>query len=133
MSKRNINPELLDKITGQLKGLHEEISVLSKKNPESKINDFKIGYINSIISQANELLQDKYLPFLGFTCFDSELLPTYSDIVFVLAQYINCIDCLSNDCNRVFLDGKSVLEVECENRNTSIKPSLRKTSKKKEG
>lgn len=97
VSKINLTPELFERIDSQLKGFHEEISILSKKNPDGKINTFKIQYINAIIEQANELLQKEYIPLLNFTHFDTEMLPSNSDVVFVLSQYINCMEQLRSE------------------------------------
>ena len=72
--------------------MQEEISILSKKNPDGKMNTFKIKHINQLLCQANELLGDKYIPMQGFTVFDEELLPSNSDVVFMLSQYINCME-----------------------------------------
>lgn len=97
MNKLKLEPEVFEKIDGQLKSLHEEISILSKKSPDGKINAFKIQHINAIIAQANALLQKDFIPLPGFTQFDSEMLPSNSDIVFVLSQYINCMEQLRTE------------------------------------
>ena len=41
-----------------------------------------------------KLLGVKYKPFADFDVFDEESLPSNSDVVFVLAQYINCMETL---------------------------------------
>ena len=97
MNKLKLEAAVFEKIDGQLKSLHEEIGILSKKSPDGKINAFKIQYINAIITKANDLLQTDYLPLPGFTQFDSDLLPSNSDIVFVLSQYINCMEQLRTE------------------------------------
>ena len=41
--------ERLEKLVGQLQGLHSEISLLAKKSPNDAVNKFKLGLINNII------------------------------------------------------------------------------------
>lgn len=97
MKKDIPTPELFERINGQLEGIHEEISILSKRNPDGKINTFKIQFINKIIEQANGILQTKYLPLESFTQFDVDMLPSNSDVVFILSQYLNCMEQLRTE------------------------------------
>lgn len=97
MNKNVFTPELFERINGQLIGIHEEISILSKKNPDGKINTFKIQFINKIIEQANEILKEKYRPLDNFTQFDIDMLPSNSDVVFILSQYLNCMEQLRTE------------------------------------
>lgn len=92
INKSTLDIELFEKINGQLSGFHDEISLLSKKNPDGKINIFKLAYINQIINEANILLGDKYIPIQDFSKFDEEMLPSNSDVVFILSQYLNCME-----------------------------------------
>ncbi|USA39886.1 hypothetical protein NCF86_01605 [Pelagerythrobacter marinus] len=80
--------EQLEKVIGQLKGLHQEISALAKKSPSDAINTFKLGLINKVVALANEVLGDSYMPFEGFTAFDEEAVPSTSDVALVLTQYM---------------------------------------------
>lgn len=80
--------ENLEKIIGQLNGLHSEISLLAKKSPNDALNKFKLGLINRVIDSANSVLGDKYSPFDDFEGFDTDDLPSNSDVALVLAQYI---------------------------------------------
>jgi hypothetical protein len=76
------------RIQEQLKSLHEEIDKLSKKKPDDAINKFKLGFINELLAKANEALDDAYYPFADFRSFDVDNVPTNSDVVMILAQYI---------------------------------------------
>ncbi len=96
--KKGINNiEKFEKINSQLSGLHEEISMLSKKSPDAQINIFKLEYVNTIIKEANNLLGDNYIPFKTFEQFSIESLPTNSDVVFILSQYLNCMEQLRSE------------------------------------
>lgn len=80
-----------NKIQGQIKSLHDEIGVLSKKKPDDSVNLFKLKFINQILTEANEILDEEYVPLVGFTVFDEDSLPTNSDVVMILAQYLECL------------------------------------------
>lgn len=86
-----------EKLEAQLKGLHEEIELLSKKKPDAGINVFKLKLVNGILEKANELLGAEYKPFPDFEAFDLESIPTNSDVVMILAQYLNCMEKLRSD------------------------------------
>jgi hypothetical protein len=83
--------EKFEKVQGRLSAFHGEIGLLSKKSPDAKLNDFKLKFINAAILDANELLKDNR-PFDEFEQFDSNSLPSHSDVVMILAQYITCLD-----------------------------------------
>ncbi len=95
MDQNNIDK--FEKTQAQLKGLHEEISILSKKKPNDGINKFKLKFVNSVLKKANALLDKKYKPFTDFEQFEQENLPTNSDVVTILAQYLKCMETLRCD------------------------------------
>ena len=80
--------ERLEKIIGQLAAIHREISLLSRKSPNDAMNVFKLGRINRTLEVANDVLGSSYLPVEGFQVFDEDDVPSNSDVVFVVAQYI---------------------------------------------
>jgi hypothetical protein len=80
--------EDLEKIIGQLQGAHSEISQLAKKSPNDSLNKFKLNLINKVVERANKVLGTKYRPFPDFEQFDSDDVPTTSDVTMVLAQYM---------------------------------------------
>jgi hypothetical protein len=84
--------DLLESNIGKLDALHEEMSILAKKLPNDGINEFKLGFINSILASCNQQLTETRLPFGSFTEFNIELLPTMSDVTFIAAQYINAME-----------------------------------------
>lgn len=80
--------ENLEKLVGQLQGLHSEITVLAKKAPNDAVNTFKLGLINRVVASANKVLGPNHLPFDDFAGFDADDLPSTSDVALVLAQYM---------------------------------------------
>lgn len=81
-----------DTLETQLVGMYNEIGILSKKNPNGAANKFKLIFINEVIEKINNILGKDYLPFDNFTSFNEDELPTVSDIVFVLGQYMKSMD-----------------------------------------
>ncbi len=86
-----------EKLSGQLISVYEEMSLLSKKNPNDAVNKFKLKFINKLIKQSNEFLSEKYRPFDNFDCFDEDDIPHTSDVVFILSQYLQCLEKLRSD------------------------------------
>lgn len=80
--------EALEKLIGQLQGLHSEISLLAKKSPSDAVNAFKLRLINNVVAAANDVLAPNYLPFGDFAAFDADDVPSTSDVALVLAQYM---------------------------------------------
>lgn len=80
--------ERLEKLVGQLQGLHAEIGTLAKKSPNDSVNPFKLKLINRVIAMGNEVLGDRYKPFEEFDQFDPDEAPSTSDVTMVIAQYM---------------------------------------------
>ncbi|MBR1146320.1 hypothetical protein [Bradyrhizobium sp. AUGA SZCCT0431] len=80
--------ENLEKLIGQLQGLHAEITTLAKKSPSDAVNAFKLKLINKVILSGNAVLGKAYRPFEDFEQFDSDDVPSTSDVAMVLGQYI---------------------------------------------
>jgi len=80
--------EIVKKLNAQIQGFYDEISVLSKSKPDNPLNAFKLAFINDKLSEANDVLVGEYQPLKGFTVFDDTNLPTNSDVVMVLSQYL---------------------------------------------
>jgi len=57
----------------------------------SPIHRMLNNYINTLINKANDLLGKEYLPFDEFNGFDEDDLPTASDVVLMLSQYLKSI------------------------------------------
>ena len=84
--------DLFEKLKGQLDGLYEEISVLAKKAPNDAVNTFKIKFVNANLIQWNAFLGEQNKPFADFVAFDTDDLPTTSDVTLILSQYIECAE-----------------------------------------
>ncbi|MDP1624391.1 MAG: hypothetical protein Q8L64_01340 [bacterium] len=95
MNKESV--DLFEKIAAQLSGLYEEMSVLSKKNPNDAVNKFKLRFINQQIAECNGFLEDRYRPFNEFENFKEDDIPQNSDVVFILSQYLQCLEKLRSD------------------------------------
>lgn len=95
MKKEDV--DRFEKIQTQLEGLQAEIGILAKKSPNDGVNKFKLKFINELISDANDLLGEKYKPFSSFNQFDIDEVPSNSDITFILLQYLNCLEKLRAD------------------------------------
>jgi hypothetical protein len=80
--------EMLEKLVGQLQGLHSEIGTLAKKSPNDAVNPFKLKLVNKILEMGNLVLGDKYKPFEGFDTFEDDDAPSTSDVTMVVAQYM---------------------------------------------
>ncbi len=88
---KEVKIELFRKIHAQLKGLHDEISLLSKKSPIDPVNKFKLKLINSVLTTVNEILGPKNKPFENFLVFDEDDLPNNGDVNMILSQYLSCM------------------------------------------
>jgi hypothetical protein len=86
-----------EKCEAQLAGLHEEIGILSKKRPDGAVNKWKLKFVNRILEKADGILEERYRPFEGFGAFEVIGVPTNSDVVMMLAQYIRCMDKMRGD------------------------------------
>ncbi len=97
--------EIFEKLHLQIKDIYTELSVLSKKSPDGQINKFKLKFVNQLLEQANRFLAEKYEPFNDFTLFQENNMPSNSDVVFVVSQYIKCLEKFKYD-NIQCLSGK---------------------------
>ena len=95
MKKKDV--ERFEKVTGQLKMVYKEITSLSKKSPNDGVNKFKLRLVNKLLEAANSLLDNKDKPFDDFFVFEEDTLPSNSDVAFILAQYLNCMENLSSE------------------------------------
>lgn len=86
-----------EKLSGQLKGIYDEMSLLSKKSPADAVNKFKLKFINQQIAECNTMLSSMYRPFDDFEQFLEDDIPQNSDVVFIVAQYLQCMEKLRAD------------------------------------
>jgi len=89
MKRKDI--ENLERCISQIDAVCKEIGVLSKKSPNDAINSFKLKFINKVLAGANSILGKK-IPFNDFKSFEDEKLPSNSDVVFMLSQYMEALD-----------------------------------------
>ncbi len=95
MNKKEV--DVFEKVNGQMEALHAEIAALSKKSPNDAVNKFKLKFVNKVLNETNNLLEDRYKPFADFEFFEEDDLPSNSDVTMILAQYLNCLDKLRSD------------------------------------
>jgi hypothetical protein len=86
-----------EKLSSQLQGIYQELSILSKKSPNDAVNKFKLNFINQLLKDSNEFLGEGYRPFPDFSEFDTDDVPQNSDVVFMLSQYLQCLEKLRAD------------------------------------
>lgn len=86
--KTNDEVEALERLIVQLSGLHAEISQLAKKSPNDALNAFKLKLVNNVIAAGNTILPNGYRPFEDFEQFDTDDMPTNSDVTMILTQYM---------------------------------------------
>jgi len=86
-----------EKVLGQMEAFHNEIGTLSKKSQNDALNKFKLNLVNQVLIEANKILGAAYKPFPNFESFDPDQLPSNSDVVLVIAQYLECMENLRMD------------------------------------
>jgi len=84
--------DTFEKLVGQIQSIYDEISILSKKTPNDALNKFKLGFVNKLLVESNLFLNEGYKPFPDFDIFDEDQVPTTSDVVFILTQYLQCFE-----------------------------------------
>ncbi len=95
MKKRDIDK--FEGLQAQMKGLYDEIQALAKKSPNDALNKFKLGLIKILIADADAFLSDLGHPLKYFQGFEEEVLPTNSDALLVLSQYLSCMEKIRAD------------------------------------
>lgn len=102
--------ESFEKLHIQIKGIYAELGILSKKSPDGVINKFKLKFVNQLLKESNLILGENYRPFSDFDFFNDDDLPTNSDVVLVISQYIKCLERLKND--NTYWDGSYFWRIE---------------------
>lgn len=96
---------LFESLDSQLKGLYNEMQTLAKKNPNNAVNKFKLGLINNLIKRTNVFLKEEQKPFSDFGEFSEAELPSNSDVLIILSQYLSCLEKIRADnITLVFMD-----------------------------
>jgi hypothetical protein len=104
--------EALERMMGQLQGLYSEISQLAKKSPNDAVNAFKLKFVNKVLGTANAILDAGYRPFAEFEKFDSDDLPTNSDVTMILTQYMEQAERFRSDNVTAYGGWKYILDGE---------------------
>lgn len=86
-----------ENLQAQLQSLYIEIGTLSKKKPDDAVNEFKLMFINQVLEKSNSFLGEKNRPFENFHHFEVDNIPSNSDVVLILSQYLNCLEKLRAD------------------------------------
>jgi hypothetical protein len=97
--------DTFEKLVGQLDSVYDEISLLSKKSPNDAVSKFKLNFINAMLEASNNFLGNRYRPSADFNKFDEGEIPQYSDVVFVISQYIQSFEKLRADNVEVDYEG----------------------------
>jgi hypothetical protein len=84
--------DFFEKVKAQLHRLYNEISMLSKSKPDNPVNKFKLSFINEKLGETNTILTGDFKPFKDFELLDVDELPSNSDVVMVLSQYLDCLE-----------------------------------------
>jgi hypothetical protein len=78
--------ETFERLSKQLHSFLAQVSELSSKKPNDPVNKFKLKFINATLEDLNKVLAAGR-PFQDFSVFDSDDLPSNSDVVVMLDQY----------------------------------------------
>lgn len=84
--------DIFERVRHQIEVLSKELAILSKKDADAKINAFKLQIVNERLQTANSLLTGVHQPFANFREFENEQLPSVSDVVVVLSQYLSSLE-----------------------------------------
>jgi len=79
------------KILMQAEKVLKDFNELSKKKPNDAVNRFKLSFVNTILEQSNSILDKDNKPFNSFNTFSEDDVPTNSDVVLILSQYLGCL------------------------------------------
>jgi hypothetical protein len=84
--------EEFEAVKSQLAAAREELLVLVKKTPNDALSAFKLGLVNGLLRRANAIVDDDERPMADFSEFSNEALPSTSDAVLVIAQYLIALE-----------------------------------------
>lgn len=95
--------DIFEMLFGRVLSVYEEMSLLSKKNPNDAVNKFKLSIINKLLVNCNTFLGAQYKPLDDFSEFDIDDLPQTSDVIFIISQYLQCFEKYRSDHVVLFL------------------------------
>src|SRR5688572_3115846 len=102
MTRKEISD--FEALQGQLQSFHQELTTLTKKSPNDALNKFKLNLINSALKRANTFLGKGRRPFADFEQFDEAVLPSNSDVLMIVSQYLSAFEKLRADNARMHYD-----------------------------
>ena len=79
------------KLQMQVSNILKQFTELSKKKADGAVNKFKLKLVNELLTTANRIMPKERRPFPDFETFDEDELPSNSDVVVILSQYLSCI------------------------------------------
>lgn len=79
------------KLLIQIEKALQDFSDLSKKKPNDGVNKFKLKLVNTLLMKANSIIDQQNKPFEDFEKFDEDDVPSNSDAVLILTQYVACL------------------------------------------
>lgn len=94
---KNVHVDMFESLNGQLMAFHSEITTLVKKSPNDAVNKFKLGLVNSVLRKSNSFLGAKRLPFADFEAFGEETMPSTSDVLMIIGQYLAAFEKLRTE------------------------------------
>ena len=83
--------DVFKKLRMQVSNILDKFTELSKKKPDGPVNKFKLKLVNELLTTANKIMPKERRPFPGFETFEEDDLPSNSDVVVILSQYLSCI------------------------------------------
>ena len=84
--------DFFERVHSQIGRLYDEFGGLAKGKPDNPVNKFKLGILNEKLRDANTFLTASFKPLVGFKEFDEDSLPTNSDVLIVLSQYLDALE-----------------------------------------
>lgn len=80
-----------EKVKHQIIQLQNDFATLAKK-PNDAVNKFKLRIVNEKLMEANSLLTVEFRPSENFEQFNEDDMPTTSDVLMMLSQYIDSLE-----------------------------------------
>ena len=95
MNKKQIDE--FETLAGQLLAFYTEMNTLVKKNPNDALNSFKLKLVNSALQRSNAILGKTRKPFADFDQFEETSMPTTSDVLVIVSQYLSALEQLRTE------------------------------------
>lgn len=84
-------------LQGRVESFHLELGGLAKKSPNDALNKFKLSMTNALLEELNRFLSKSDRPIKGFEQFEESSMPSNSDVLIVLSQYLSALEKLRSD------------------------------------